>query len=64
MAHTGQVDGLEDERPDDHKVRTEELFVPLEVQEEVKENLSQGWINPAAGLKCTPVTNKEVAESE
>eukprot|EP00975_Prorocentrum_lima_P051317 10748466-Prorocentrum_lima.AAC.1 len=51
MAHTGQVDGLEDVRPDDHK-------------EEVKKNLSQGWINPAVGLKCTPVTNKEVAERE
>eukprot|EP00975_Prorocentrum_lima_P047788 9993169-Prorocentrum_lima.AAC.1 len=44
LAHTGQGDGLVHERPDDHKVRAEELFVPLEVQEEVTRNLPRGWI--------------------
>eukprot|EP00975_Prorocentrum_lima_P041262 8668497-Prorocentrum_lima.AAC.1 len=39
---------------EDPQVRTEELFVPLELQEEVKRNFAQGFINPAAGLKSTP----------
>eukprot|EP00975_Prorocentrum_lima_P033717 7076059-Prorocentrum_lima.AAC.1 len=38
-------------QPDDLHVRKEELFVPLEVQEEVRNNFGQGFINPAAGLK-------------
>eukprot|EP00975_Prorocentrum_lima_P026051 5477172-Prorocentrum_lima.AAC.1 len=50
-------------QPDDFQVREEELFVPLEVQEEVRKNCGQGFINPAAGLKSTPVTTKEVVES-
>eukprot|EP00975_Prorocentrum_lima_P037752 7941790-Prorocentrum_lima.AAC.1 len=37
--------------PDAFHVRREELFVPLEGQEEVKNNFGQGVINPAAGLK-------------
>eukprot|EP00975_Prorocentrum_lima_P033300 6987588-Prorocentrum_lima.AAC.1 len=35
-------------QPEDLQVRTEELFVPLKVQEEVKKNFAQGFINPAA----------------
>eukprot|EP00975_Prorocentrum_lima_P050929 10669978-Prorocentrum_lima.AAC.1 len=50
-------------QPEDLQVRTEELFAPLEVQEEVKKNFAQGFINPAAGLKSTPLTTKADAES-
>eukprot|EP00975_Prorocentrum_lima_P050434 10563920-Prorocentrum_lima.AAC.1 len=55
-----------DNQIDDFHVREEELFEPLEVQEEVKKNFGQGFVNPAAGLKkkrSTPVTTEEVAES-
>eukprot|EP00975_Prorocentrum_lima_P005872 1270711-Prorocentrum_lima.AAC.1 len=41
----------------------EELYVPQEVQEEVMKNFEHGFTNPAAGLKRSPVTTKDVAES-
>eukprot|EP00975_Prorocentrum_lima_P030879 6481867-Prorocentrum_lima.AAC.1 len=37
-------------RQEGAQARTEELFVPLVIQEEVKRNFAHGFINPAARL--------------
>eukprot|EP00975_Prorocentrum_lima_P071002 12935212-Prorocentrum_lima.AAC.1 len=39
------------------------MYLPQAVQKEVTNNFEHGFTNPAAGLKSTPVTNKEVVES-
>eukprot|EP00975_Prorocentrum_lima_P067514 12915358-Prorocentrum_lima.AAC.1 len=49
---------------EDFHVRKEELYLPQAVQEEVtNKTFEHGFINPAAGLKSSPVATKEVAES-
>eukprot|EP00975_Prorocentrum_lima_P036644 7706325-Prorocentrum_lima.AAC.1 len=50
---------------EDQEVRKEELYLPKATQDEVEKSFQHGIGNPATGgLKCVPVSRKEVADSK